>query len=191
MEIINNSIEWRKGSGYIHIPCKDNYEIIITGHSKVSNYDLQCILSRNQNRIVVNMLNKESLEVLEKIKAKRDIHYLQINTIGFDSDNLINSLPNGIITLHIGYNCWNKKIYNLPNSLKSLVMYCHTNDDCCNLPHGIEYLTLGITVDDIDLSNLPSSIKHLKLLNVFNQINLDNVCKSIPYYIPYSIENDI
>lgn len=191
MEIINNSIEWRKGSGCIHIPCKDNYEIIITGISKVSNYDLQCILSRNQNRFVVNMLNKESLEVLEKIKAKRDIHYLQINTIGFDSDNLINSLPNGIITLHIGYNCWNKKIYNLPNSLKSLVMYCHTNDDCCNLPHGLEHLTLGITVDDIDLSNLPSSIKYLKLLNVFNHINLDNVCKSIPYYIPYSIENDI
>lgn len=111
------------------------------------------------------MLNEESLKVLEKIKAKIDIPYLQINNITADGDNLINSLPNGIITLNIGYNCWNKKIYNLPNSLKSLSMCCYSNDDCCNLPHGLENLTLFIEAYDIDLSNLPTSIKTLTILN--------------------------
>jgi len=47
---------------------------------------------------------------------------------------------------------------------------CHTNDDGYNLSHRLEYLTLGIAVDNIDLSNLPSSIKDLKLLNLSNQM---------------------
>jgi hypothetical protein len=188
MEIINSSIEW----------CQDNYEIIITGRKKVSKYDLQCILSRNPKRFVIRMLNEESLEVLYKIKKKIDIPYLQIDNIR--ADNLINSLPNGITTLTIGYDCWNKKIYNLPNSLKSLQMLCYYVNDCVYLPHGLENLTLEIVSHDINLSNLPSSlvnltlhikvhdlnlsnlplsIKTLKLLNAGNRVNLDSIPREI------------
>jgi|688.fasta_scaffold618165_2 hypothetical protein len=173
MEIINSSIEW----------CQDNYEITITGRKKVSKYDLQCILSRNPKRFVVHMLNEESLKVLAQIKEKIDIPYLEINNIGRDNlgegDNLINSLPNGIITLNIGFNCWNKKIYNLPNSLKSLTMFCNNVDDCMNLPHGLETLKLCIEANDINLSNLPPSIKTLKLLNDGYRVNLDSIPREI------------
>jgi hypothetical protein len=169
MEIINSSIEW----------CQDNYEITITDRKKVSKYDLQCILSRNPKRFVVDMLNEESLKVLAQIKEKIDIPYLEINNIRDCGDNLINSLPNGINTLNIGFNAWNKKIYNLPNSLKSLTMFCYNVDDCMNLPHGLETLKICIEVNDINLSNLPPSLVNLTLCIEVNDINLSNLPLSI------------
>ena len=169
MEIINSSIEW----------CQDNYEIIITNRKKVSKYDLQCILSRNPKRFVINMLNEESLAVLAQIKEKIDIPYLQINNIRDGGDNLINSLPNGINELNIGYNAWNKNIYNLPNSLKSLEMFCYNINDCMNLPHGLENLILYIEVNELNLSNLPPSLVNLTLCIEVNELNLSNLPPSI------------
>ena len=169
MEIINSSIEW----------CQDNYEIIITNLKKVSKYDLQCILSRNPKRFVINMLNEESLAVLAQIKEKIDIPYLQINNIRDGGDNLINSLPNGINELNIGYNVWNKNIYNLPNSLKSLEMFCYNINVCMNLPHGLENLILYIEVNELNLSNLPPSLVNLTLCIEVNELNLSNLPPSI------------
>lgn len=103
---------------------------------------------------------------------------VKINNIANECDNLINSLPNGIDALFIGYNCWNKKISNLPNSLKTLKMFCYTNEDCLNLPHGLENLNIGLETS-IDLSNLPSSIKNLILSNDGFYIDINCIPKSI------------
>lgn len=169
MEIINSSIEW----------CQERQEITITGIKKVSKYDIQCILSRNPRRFVVNMLNEDSIAVLEKIKEKTDIPYLEINHIRNGGDNLINGLPAGIMRLKIGYDAWNKDIRNLPGTLRELHMSCFSVDDCQNLPHGLEFLDLILETSNVDLSNLPSSIKTLFIYSEYYEINLSCIPSSI------------
>jgi hypothetical protein len=171
MEIINNSIHWVQETG----------EILITGIKKVSNYDLQCILSRNPRRFIVNTLDENSLAVLEKIKKKTDIPYLEIHHIRNGGDNLINCLPNGIAVLHIGYNVWNKDIQNLPNSLIELDIWCYSIFDCMHLPHGLEILKIAIEISNLDLSNLPSSIKKLVLYCNNFAIDLSSIPRSIEF----------
>lgn len=167
MEIINNHIEWNEE------------DKTITIRKRLCKYDIQCILSKNPRRFVIDVLDNDSLAALKNIRKKIDIPYLQINNIARECDNLINCLPNGIDILNIGYNCWNKKINNLPNSLKSLTMFCNTYEDCLNLPHGIENLTIGLETTTINLSNLSSSIKSFKLINDGFDIDINCIPKSI------------
>lgn len=168
MEIINDHIKWNEE------------DKTITIRKRLCKSDIQCILFRNPKRFIIDILNKESLTVIKNIRKKINIPYLLINNIARDCDNLINGLPDGINTLILEYRCWNKKISNLPNSLKTLSMFCYTNEDCQNLPHGIENLNIGIGFNTtIDLSNLPSSIKNLTLQNYEFKIDINCIPKSI------------
>ena len=169
MEIISRNIEWNE----------DSNEFIITGRGRISEYDIKCALSRNPSCFVIRLLNPHSLDGLKRIKEKTDIPYLYINNIANGSQELISTLPNGMVRLMIGYNAWYRKIENLPPSVLHLELFTYRVDDCSNLNHGLEKLSIYAEISGVDMTLLPSTLKSLYLRMADYWINLDGLVESI------------
>jgi len=135
----------------------------------------------------IRVLHYKYSNIYEKINFdKVDDFFINYKKLKFIM-NRLNSVPivnYNVIHLNLGFNNI-KKIENLSEGLKSLILHSNIIEKIENLPNSIRILNLGIN-SITKLENLPCNLKYLIINNNFIEI-LENLPKDIEYI---SFENN-